>query len=302
MLFVTEDDCSQCEHRIEEYNWTFAAEFADSAGVDVINVSLGYNLFEDPSMDYMKSDLDGNTAIITIAADIAFSKGILVVSSAGNEGNNSWGTITAPGDGNGVMAVGNVTSSGTKAPSSSIGPSADQRIKPDVTALGSSVKVVSSSGLIVSGSGTSFSSPQVAGLSALIIQAYPNLSAEDIKYLMLETASNAGNPNNEIGYGIPNFRAFTNYLNFSESEEVFILYPNPVSNNQLIIRANNPGMTSTVILQILNSNGQVIQEQELNFSWQNNSQIVDMFSLSSGVYIFNLKTGNSVEKLRIVKI
>src|SRR6478609_7267065 len=134
MLFVTEDVTS--EYRIEEYNWLFAAEKADSAGVDVINSSLGYNLFDDSSMDYKVADLNGTTAIVSLAAAKALEKGMVVVCSAGNEGSNSWKYVTPPADVNGVLAIGSVTTARLKSSFSSIGPTADGRIKPDVMALG----------------------------------------------------------------------------------------------------------------------------------------------------------------------
>jgi subtilisin family serine protease len=302
MLFVTEDDCGNCEHRIEEYNWVFAAEFADSAGVDVINTSLGYNWFEDPVMSYEQSQMDGTNAIISIASDIAFSKGMVVVASAGNEGNNEWGIVTAPGDAVNGISVGNVSQNGVVAPSSSRGPTADGRIKPDLVAMGSLVQVISSSGNIVSGSGTSFSSPQVAGLCALIWQAYPDLTAEDLRFLLLETASNSANPNNTIGYGIPNYNSLNNFLTFSDSDEQLLVYPNPIQSDKLVIRVNNPGEIPVLNIQIFDLNGQKVREDNIEFNWKDNTQVLDMFGLSSGVYIFNFNTGTSVEKLRIVKI
>jgi subtilisin family serine protease len=302
MLFVTEDDCSSCEHRIEEYNWVFAAEFADSAGVDIINASLGYNWFEDPSMSYTPSQMDGNTAIISRAADIAFSKGIVVVSAAGNEGLNSWKIVTAPGDAHNVISVGNINSNGSLSATSSVGPTADQRLKPELVALGTSVKVISSSGNIVSGSGTSFSAPQIAGLSALIMQSYPDLSAEDLRFLMMETASNSTNPNYKIGHGVPNFNSLENFINFSDSEQSFVLYPNPVNDDNLLLRVNNPDEISQINLRIFNTNGQQVFEEDINFSWQYNTHIINMYSLDAGIYIFNLNLGDKVEKIKILKI
>ncbi|HMQ00313.1 MAG TPA: S8 family serine peptidase, partial [Cyclobacteriaceae bacterium] len=93
-LYLTED--APTEYRVEEYNWLFAAERADSAGVDIINTSLGYSWFDDSSMDYTPADMDGQTAVISIAAKMAFDRGMLVVTSAGNYGNNNWQVITAP--------------------------------------------------------------------------------------------------------------------------------------------------------------------------------------------------------------
>ncbi|MDH5380192.1 MAG: S8 family serine peptidase, partial [Cyclobacteriaceae bacterium] len=140
ILYVTEDIAS--EYRIEEYNWLFAAERADSIGVDIITSSLGYYTFDDKSMDYSTTDLNGETAIITKAANKAIEKGIVVVTSAGNEGNNSWGKITFPGDCFGCIVVGNVNYEGIRNLSSSFGPTEDGRIKPDVMAMGTSISVI----------------------------------------------------------------------------------------------------------------------------------------------------------------
>ena len=302
MLFITEDDCGPCEHRIEEYNWVFAAEYADSAGVDVLNSSLGYNLFEDPSMSYTQDQMDGNTAIISIASDIAYSKGMLVVSASGNEGANSWGIVTAPADAHNIISVGNMASNGSAASSSSGGPTADNRIKPELVALGSSVKVISSTGNIVSGGGTSYSSPQIAGLGALIWQAYPDLTASDIRFLLMQTASNANNPNNEIGYGLPSYAALENFIAFSDSDESFKLFPNPVDQDNLELRVNNPSDIPAVNLTIYDSNGKQMLNQNIEFTWQNNSYIINMINFLPGVYIFNLNTGSTIEKVRILKI
>ncbi|QHT71418.1 S8 family serine peptidase [Rhodocytophaga rosea] len=134
LLLRTEKSGS--ESRMEEINWLLAAEYADSVGVDVINSSLGYNTFDDPAMSYRRSDMDGNTALITRAADRAAAAGILVVNSAGNEGDDPWQTIAAPADADSVLTVGAVNVNGLYAPFSSRGPSADKRIKPNLAAQG----------------------------------------------------------------------------------------------------------------------------------------------------------------------
>lgn len=134
LLLRTED--ASTEKLIEEANWLIAAEFADSAGADLINSSLGYTTFDDPKTDHRYKDLDGNTTIITKAADLAAAKGIVVVNSAGNDGSNSWKYISAPADADSILAVGAVDASGNYAAFSSIGPSYDGRVKPDVAAQG----------------------------------------------------------------------------------------------------------------------------------------------------------------------
>jgi serine protease AprX len=144
ILLRTEDAVT--EHHIEEINWLLAAEYADSAGADVINSSLGYTTFDSPSQSYTYSDMDGNTTLVARAADYAAATGMLVVVSAGNEGSSSWRFIGSPADADSVLAVGAVDSLGTKASFSSFGPSADGQIKPDVVAMGQRVYVLNASG------------------------------------------------------------------------------------------------------------------------------------------------------------
>jgi len=301
LLFITEDVCNSCEHRIEEYNWVYAAEFADSAGVDIISTSLGYNLFEDPDMDYTIEDLDGETAVITIAGDIAASKGILVVSSAGNEGNNSWGYITAPADGNAVLAIGNVDLTGKRWRSSSHGFSADGRIKPDLAAPGAGVAVINKSGNIVGGTGTSFSAPMVAGLAAGAWQSNPNLTAQELRFFLTRSASQAAFPDSLLGFGIPHFDSFINLLSFAEKDANFTLYPNPITDH-VIIRVNNPNEVTEADLKIFDSQGHLVMETDLSFGWNNLTQVIDMRALRAGTYIFNLVAGGKVDEIRIVKI
>jgi len=203
ILCITEDVRS--EYRVEEYNWVRAAEYSDSLGVDIINSSLGYNVFNDPDMNYQKKDLDGNTAIITQGAVMAAKKGILVVTSAGNEGTGNWRTITAPADADGILTVGAITNSLRKSNFSSVGPTADGRIKPEVTTLGSSVSLWRTPTGVGTASGTSFSAPQVAALAAGLWEAKPDLTKKQLLHLILSTASQADSPDNDFGYGIPNF-------------------------------------------------------------------------------------------------
>lgn len=302
LLFVTEDDCNACEHRIEEYNWLYAAEFADSAGVDIINTSLGYSTFEDPDMDYTFEDLDGKTAVISIANDIAASKGILVISSAGNEGTNSWGYITAPADGHKVLSVGNVDLAGNRWRSSSHGYAADGRIKPDLAAPGAGVAVVNRSGNIVGGTGTSFSSPMVAGLAAGVRQAYPEMTTTDLRFFLQQSANQASAPDSLLGYGIPNFEGFASLLAFTSKPEQFTVYPNPINSSIITVRVNNPDEVSASQLKVFDSSGHLVLERSLSFSWQNLSHAVDMQTLRAGVYIFNLDTGARIDQIRVVKI
>ncbi len=295
-LFQTEDVSS--EYRVEEYNWLFAAERADSAGVDVINSSLGYNTFDDPSMDYTYKSLDGKTSVVSQAAYKAFERGIVVVNSAGNEGDNSWQYIDVPADAEGVIACGAVDNSGLRSPFSSIGPSADGRIKPDVSALGEGDTVISSSGSIESGSGTSFSSPLITCLVAGLRQALPHASAKEIYQRVINSASQINQPDNFLGYGIPNFTLAKDLFDFSDE---FQLYPNPVSESQLKIIFKDPGDVN-VSVTIFNMAGQKVFQLSDFISWNNNPYSLDLSSLSEGLYLVRVQTPTSAKINRIVKI
>ena len=218
-LFRTEDENS--EYKIEEFNWLVAAEKADSLGVDIISSSLGYTTFDDSTMNYTYKDLNGNTAISTIAADIAASKGIIVVVSAGNEGDNSWKYVSVPADADSCLAVGAVSSfSPDLIPTfSSRGPTYDGRIKPDVAAIGLFAVVVSGLGVVTLEAGTSFSAPQVAGVAACLRSAFPKMSNMAIIKAIKAGGSNALHPNNVIGYGIPDAYLSYQILKYWQSQK-----------------------------------------------------------------------------------
>ncbi|WKD48917.1 S8 family serine peptidase [Microbulbifer spongiae] len=203
--YLAKTENTESELHVEEDNWCAAAEWADTNGAQIITSSLGYNDF-DSGGDYSPSDMDGDTAIVTICADLAAEKGIVVINSAGNGGNSSQNTLGAPSDGHFVLAVGAVTSSGSRSFFSSVGLSADGRIKPDVMAMGSSVRVASSSSntRYSYANGTSFSCPLTAGVAALLLQSNPNLSASQVRDILRNTADNTASPNRFYGYGIIN--------------------------------------------------------------------------------------------------
>lgn len=205
LLAKTENTDS--ETPLEEDNWAAAAEWAEGLGADVISSSLGYLTFDAPYPSYTWRDMDGATAISTKAADLAAARGVVVVNSAGNEGPNSQhNTLGAPADGKRVIAAGAVNSLGSRVIFSSVGPTADGRIKPDVMAQGSQVTVASSRFNNQYGQldGTSFSCPLTAGVAALLLQAHPNYTVDQVISLFHSTASNAASPNSQIGWGIVN--------------------------------------------------------------------------------------------------
>jgi len=203
------------ETPIEEDNWIAALEWADSIGVDVTSTSLGYIGFDPPYTSYTWMDMDGNTTVITNGADYAAYIGIVVVNSAGNEGyNSSHNTLGAPSDGDSVIAAGAVNSSGTRSSFSSVGPTVDGRIKPDIMALGSGDVVASPYGdhTYTTANGTSFSCPLSAGVAALILCSNPNLTPMQVRDAMRNTASKNSNPDNLYGWGILNALNAINYF------------------------------------------------------------------------------------------
>lgn len=298
-LYITEDVSS--EYRIEEYNWLFAAERADSAGADIINTSLGYNTFSDAAMNYTQADMNGITTVISRAAQLASERGIAVVSSAGNEGNNSWRIITSPADNAFVLAVASVNNVGVRSPVSSVGPTADGRIKPDVAALGVNVSVVRGDGNMSMVSGTSLSAPLVTSLLAGAWQRYPDLTNIELMNAVRSSASQSENPDFLIGYGIPNFKAIVNKLDWVPQEKRVSVSPNPIRDT-LIIRPNDPEQVSSCIVEILSLQGQVIGNQQVEFDWLNRNYIADCSKLASGMYFLRVWIGQEIFSFKLVKL
>jgi subtilisin family serine protease len=182
-------------------------EWLEASGADVVNVSLGYSTFDEGEGDYTYADMDGNTTLVTRAADIAAALGLAVVTSAGNEGNDDWFFITAPADADSVITVGAIRADSTRSGFSSHGPTVDGRTKPDVVALGSSVVIARSDGGYGTGSGTSFSAPAVSGVVAQMLQANPDLDPIAVRDVLRATASQADAPDNDRGWGVVNAAA-----------------------------------------------------------------------------------------------
>ena len=203
ILARTED--GRTESGAEEDFWVAAAEYADSIGADVINASVGYHHFDESLGDYHYADLDGRTSHCSRAAALLASKGIVFVTSAGNDGMGAWKKINVPGDADGVLAVGAVTEKRINTAFSSVGPSADGRVKPDVMAQGAHAAVVNGRGKLVNANGTSFSSPITCGMVACLWQALPQKTASEIMDLVRASADRFEHPDNIFGYGIPDF-------------------------------------------------------------------------------------------------
>lgn len=270
-LCITEDVAS--EHQVEEANWLAAAEFADSSGVDVISSSLGYTTFDAPSPSYTYADMNGRNAISSRAATMAARVGILVVSAAGNEGDDPWRYISAPADADSIMSVGAVDSLGNHAFFSSYGPTADGRIKPTLAAMGFAAAVLSPNGSAFRGSGTSYACPILAGMAAGFWQANPTLTAQQVITALRATASQATNPDNTLGYGIPNFLTAYNLLHPNaplattagqlNGGEPLGIFPNPNGDGPLTLVLPMALRGQTLRLRVLDARGATVVQQEL---------------------------------------
>src|SRR5215203_480032 len=205
MLYRTED--ATTEYPIEEFNMVCGMERADSAGADVISASLGYSEFDDASFDHTYTQMNGNATIAAIGADLAAKKGILFLNAAGNEGGAAWHYIITPADGDSVLAIGAVNTSGAVGSFSSFGPSSDGQIKPDVASVGVNTIVQSTNNTVTTGSGTSFACPNMAGLASILWQGFPEVNNMRIVRALREAGSIAASPNDRIGYGIPDLKA-----------------------------------------------------------------------------------------------
>ncbi len=295
-LFRTEDAAS--ETPVELSYWVEAAERADSLGVDVINTSLGYNTFDDASYNFTTADMDGNTAFISKGAQVAFEKGMLVVTSAGNSGNGSWGIITAPADASGSFTVGAVNSSGGYVSFSSRGPTADNRVKPDVMALGSGSAVITQSNVISTANGTSFSSPIMAGALACLWQSNPQLTNQELMDFVRQSSSIFNNPTDQLGYGIPDLEmALNNVLSVETPDRRgldFQLHPNPVTGR---LQIQFPNKVSSASIELFDNVGRKVHAEEIAVE----TPFMDVSGLSAGLYFAILQTAYQSKSLKFIK-
>lgn len=222
-LFRTE--IASQEYPVEEINWVFAAEFADSLGVDMIIASVGYHAFDDTSLNHPFNEMDGKTSIIARAANLAYAKGIAVVSSAGNEGSGKWRRIGTPADAMGTMAIGACDERGFHIKFSSIGPTYDGRVKPDFISPGYKVIVASPNGYYA-GNGTSYATPIFAGSFACFMQGFPYARPDSLRKFVRYASTHVNSPDSAYGYGIPDFGLsycfFSKTGNLDSTDELWI--------------------------------------------------------------------------------
>ena len=309
-LFISE--MVESETVLEETLWVEAAERSDSLGVDVINTSLGYTTFDNPEHNHSYADMDGKTTFISRGAEIAASRGMLLVNSAGNSGGGSWKYIGAPADAPSVITVGAVDASRNIASFSSFGPTSDGRIKPEILGQGQSPAVInySTGEVMTSSSGTSFSSPIIAGLIACLNQnqGFALKSSKKtvdnfnnyLKQSVYESADMFDNPQDQHGYGIPNFEiALNNYIASTAAvNDSFItelkVYPNPITSTFTISIDNQNKSDYTA--QIFNLLGKKVLDIK-----NINSRIIDVSTIDKGVYLLKISSANQYRTLKLIK-
>jgi serine protease AprX len=299
-LYVTEE--VPTEYRVEEYNWLFAAERADSAGTDIIQSSLGYNDFDGTQFDYLKSQMDGKTAVITNAAQMASDRGILVVVSAGNEGNVSWQIITAPADARGVLAVGSVNSEEVRSNSSSIGPTADNRIKPDVASMGVNTSVIETDGTIGKATGTSLAAPTITSLAAGVWQRYPSLTNVELMDAIRNSGSQSFNPDKFLGYGVPDYEKIVELLEKTINEDFFAVYPNPSFIDSIVIKPLFPEEVEFCTIEFISADGKSVYNYETGFSKIFPAYTKSLVQFASGEYFVRIHWNDRTFLYRFAKI
>ena len=304
-FYLTEVE--EFERIVEEDYWLMGAERADMQGVDIINTSLGYTTFdaEDAAFDHTYADMDGNTTIISRAADWAASRGILVVVSAGNQGGNSWKYISAPADADSALAVGAVDAFGLYAPFSSRGPSSDGDVKPNVAAVGASTALVSTSGTVVFGNGTSFSAPLISGSAACLWQAYPEKTNIELLRAIEASGHQFRQPDDFLGYGIPDFAAA--YYKLAEPQAItdgddLALFPNPVGSDA-ILYAGSGWQSGPATVEVFQATGQRMMLLNAAFTLAD-QQVLELNTLgrlSPGVYLLRVRQNDKTAQVKFLK-
>lgn len=304
VLIRTED--APTEHVIEEYNWVAGAEFADSVGADIINSSLGYTQFDDPSQNHTYQDMDGDHTISSFGADIAASKGIFVNVSAGNSGNSPWYYISTPADADSALAVGAIDASGTIGGFSSRGPAPDGAIKPNVMAMGVGTTVVDPADIVTTGSGTSFAGPVNAGAVACLWQSFPQATNMQLKAAIEQSASLFNNPNADYGYGVPNYCLAKSLLTGVDPRKLYenepLVYPNPFLNQiNLNIYSSD---TQTISIAVYDISGKIIYNEnfKLALNSYNNLKLEVSETLSSGTYTIAVNSDKINYRKKLMKL
>lgn len=306
LLIRSEDDAS--EYEVECAYWAAALELADSAGADLVNSSLGYTTFDNPSLNYSFGTLDGQTSVASRTAGMAARKGMVVITSAGNEGNSqSWeGRISVPGDARDILTIGSVGGNGIFSSFSGKGPTADGRIKPDLVAQGGGTVIanVSAAQGFSTGNGTSFSSPMVCGMAAGLWQAHPGLTALQLIQLLKNSGSNRLNPDNQLGWGIPSFiRA--HILAGARPQLSFpfeiLVYPNPGTvGHRLFIEVLDDKVAGTADVRLIDTRGREVLRQSIVIGPEQQVRELPVPSVRAGLYQMQVELNGQAFRRKLI--
>lgn len=294
------------EYIIEEYLWSCAAEYADSVGADLINSSLGYTQFDDPAQNHVYADMNGDIAPSTRAADFAASRGIVVVNSAGNSGQNAWFYIGAPADADSIISVGAVDVNGNIAGFSSHGPTSDGQVKPDACARGENASIVDLNGTVQFGNGTSFASPVLCGAVACLMQAHPTMPNMMIVNTVRQSGSMYANPDSSYGFGIPDLCAANLFL----SGSTFV----PGNDDTMLGLGQNPFTAALdftlyvaedqdIVVRLYDMQGKLITEEAMFAAGGalNYYTVHNISGVASGMYVLQVTTMQEVITRNVVK-
>jgi serine protease AprX len=302
-LLRTENSGS--EYPVEEHNWVVGAEFADSVGADMISSSLGYNTFDDPAFNHTYNDLYKNNTMVSKGATLAAKKGMIVMNSAGNEGNSSWKYILFPADADSVCAVGAVNNSGAIASFSSYG--YPGKVKPNIVSVGQGAVYVTPFNTLAAGNGTSYANPNIAGLIACLWQAFPQFNNMEILDAVYRSSDRYNNPDDRYGFGIPDFKKAFVILKHKQNEfklgtgAWMIAYPVPFNNNLSVTVRSNENANASVTLT--DAAGRMIERKTLAVvtGQQYDIEFSNLAALAKGVYFIHYKTSSVKKTVKIIK-
>jgi serine protease AprX len=301
-LLRSENDAT--EYPIEEQNWVAAAEYADSAGADMISSSLGYFWFDDPLLNHSYADIYANTAIVSRGAAMAANKGMIVTNSAGNEGANAWHYIIFPADADSVCTVGAVDTSGFIASFSSYG--YPGRVKPNIVSVGVNTTIWGTNDAPAHGSGTSFSNPNINGLIACLWEAFPAYNNMTILNAVYQSADRYNDPDDRYGFGIPDMEKAYLILKQKQNQELYgneWLFVNPDPFDDTIHIKLIGQLNGIAQLSLLDVNGSIVQTIHLTTEQDEvyDTSFINLKNLSPGNYLIKYSDSITTRTISVTK-